>query len=287
MAVSRVFTYSGLRVWRACLFLLFLAHARCAWASLQIEAKWGTRQAATGTPVPLTVEIRWTGEADRFTVGTPALDMPEGLSIRAMSSSSSSRGDETCLTYTITLRAEKQGSYEPISISLPVYEKGATDPSTMVVKTDRLTVSATTLENLAGTRSRSLLIVAGIGVVVALAVALAVVVRRRRSRRGAGPDKGSGDPTGERLRGLLAQSRTFLVRGESLSFLETALTIERCLLEKDGSPEAMEGELLSLVEKVRYAGLRPEQRDLEKIYRSIELRVRHAFPKESGNGDTT
>jgi len=278
----------GVRTWRAgLLLLLFLLHARAVGASLQIEAKWGTQQARTGTPVSLTVEIRWTGEADRFTVGTPTLDLPEGLSIRAMGSSSSSRGEETCLTYTLTLEAKKPGSYDPISISLPVYEKGATDPSTMVVKTDGLTVSATTLEHLAGIQRRSLFALAGLGLVAALAIAWAVVARRRRWGRRAGADKGSGEPIGERLWDLLAQSRTFLVRGESLSFLETALRIERCLEEKDGSPAAADGELLSLSEKVRYAGLRPEQRDLEKIYRSIELRVRHAFPRAAGNGDTT
>ena len=121
------------------------------------------------------------------------------------------------------------------------------------------------------------------GVILSLLLGVVIFLWRRRAGtiRSAAL-QGQHEPSGKDLWNLLDQGRASLVRGDSLSFLETALTIERCLADME--PHDASG-LSALIEKVRYAGHNPQPEELERMNRGLRMRLQQKFPLEQGEED--
>ncbi len=263
------------------LFFLLLSlvclHLGQAQAALQIETRWDNKAPRRGSPFLLLIDVHWTGAADRFAISTPELDLPEGISLTRLSSSTYSRGEETFLTYTVTLLSEQEGTFDPIPISFVVYERESSQPSTMVVKTDPLTIPK-------GPRTtipiRYLVPLACLG--TAFAVVAGILIVRRQARKKTISTMEDRQRTGDHLWQFLDEAHTYLIRGDSLSFLETLLTIEHYLQEKE---PALSSELVPLVEKTRYGGFRPEPQELERMYRSFARRINQQFPRKRDHVD--
>jgi hypothetical protein len=243
-------------------------------ASLQIESRWGKIPSRPGVPVLLTISIHWPGEPELYAISPPELDLPEGLSKEKTSSSSFSRGEETYLEYAVTLLISRSGSFAPIPITLSVRTKGEGEPSSMVVRTEPLTVGD---QHWKGIPAKYL---PAAGLVIATLIATGIFWRLRKARRSRPTNQGQQPDKGQELWVLLAQGRTYLVRADSLSFLQTALTIERALQDKE--PDAL-SEVTTLIERVQYGGERPPPEKLERMYRGLRLRLQQRFPRETDN----
>jgi len=243
-------------------------------ASLQIESTWGGIPTRPGVPILLTISIHWPGEADYYAIAPPELDLPEGISTEGISSSSFSRGEETYLEYAVTLLISRSGSFGPIPVTLSVHTKGDKGPSSVVVKTEPLTVGD---QHWKGIPVKYL---PAAGLVIAALMGAGIFWRLRTAGRSQHTHQDQQCDKGQELRSLLAQGRTHLVRGDSLSFLQTALTMERTLQEKE--PDALSA-VTTLIERVEYGGEHPPPEELERMYRGLKLRLQQRYPREADN----
>ncbi len=241
--------------------MVLLAAPVSGQSGLTVESSWSTNPCPPGKPLRLTLTCRWEGDAQRFAIPPPQLDLPEGILKQAVSSRSFREGDSYVLCHQWELTAPERAAFPPIPIGLTIFTKGEHEPSDMEIETESLVVDVSRWKGIPITT-----IACSVPLVLALSAGLVFLLIRRRSqvRRDSPPQEA--DPA-LLLASLKEELNTSRIRGEALAFLKTALRICEVTTTRETS---LRQELESLAEQVQYGDLGLSGEEMEKWHQRLK-----------------
>ena len=216
----------------------------------------------------LDIHMRWAGHLEEYIPQPPRVHLPEGVTQKRVTASSSSRDGAQVVLYRVTLQAEEVGTFalDPIELRYqPRFAPG--------VVTSRLVGPTITVEprTVAGMYPRTLAIV--IGGVAITAIAGAAVGWRWKIRR----DQGTA-PESSRFEDLQArykEARGLRMHGDGAGH---ALAMLELLEELREPSESDTAELQSLEESLRFGGHIPPASELDRLEREVGRRLEAMQP---------
>jgi hypothetical protein len=246
-----------------------------AWGGPRCEARWSRNPVRPGTRLDLAVTCRWEGEADLYAVRPPRAELPEGLAVGTISSRSFREGEENVVAFLLEITAPAApGDMPGFPLRLQVFRAGEKEPFEQEVAAEPLRVDVARWKGVPRT-----VFLVGFSWLALLSAGAALWRTRRKKKRareetapGAEPDRSA----------LLAALRDELdacrVRGDTRSFLETALRIHELVSPEEG-PESRE--VRERVEQSRYGSLRLSGEEMEAWTRRLKRLGIPADPEKS------
>lgn len=230
-------------------------------ATLRLESTWSANPVRAGKPFSLTIMAQWEGDASRYVVKPPKIELPEGIVKHAVSSSSGREGDTNHLTYRWELLANKKGHFDSIPVKVSVLEKGGKEPSEMETSTDPLVVDEARwmgipLITILFSLAAAMLVFGGLAW---------IVLKRRKGASTVQPH--DEEDTGLQLEALKQELNACRVRGDTLSFLKIAQEMHE--LARLGESSDLR-EISSLAERARYGSLRLSGEEMERWYQRLK-----------------
>ena len=220
-----------------------------------------------GRDFHLDIHLRWVGTLEEYLPQPPRVSLPEGLSIDDMVASSDSRDGGKVVSYRVTLRADRAGSFALDPIEMRYIPSSTGSPLVSLVEGPTVEVRASGLKAL---KPLHLGLAAGL---LVLTAGVAIVLRHRRSTVEAGPDSALQRYQG--LRQRLNSGRALRLEGRhrELALLLTELELE--LVDDDDTERRR---LEALAETFRFGGRTPPIPELEQMQRRVERRIEELQP---------
>jgi len=221
----------------------------------------------------LEIHLRWAGHMEEYLPQPPRVHLPEGMTQKGVTASTSSRDGAQVVVYRITLLAAEEGSYALDPVELRYQPRFATDVATTMVLGPTVDVQPRAV---AGLDPRTFRWVAGGAAATALA-ALTVGWRwkTRRDREPAGDDSRF-----DEMLALYQEARTRRVRGDGVG---SCLLMMDLLEELCEPSETAAAENAKLAEGLRFGGQVPTAGELDRLQREVgrRLEARRRNPDDS------
>jgi hypothetical protein len=235
--------------------LLLLAVPLAVRAEPRTEAVWSANPVRPGQSFTLSVTARWDGDADRYAVGMPKIELPAEIRKEKVSSRSFREGEDNVIAYRWELVAAKKGPIPPVAIKLAVLARGEQEPSEVTLETEPLVVDVA--------RWRGVPVHFALPALAAAILVIGLAVWQIGRRRARLPATDEADPADRAsvLAGLKEELDTCRVRGDTPAFLDAAQRLVS-ITSPGERPEA--GEIASLLEQARYGSLRLSSEEMEK-----------------------
>jgi hypothetical protein len=245
-----------------------------AWGGPRFEARWSRNPVRPGTLLDLTVTCRWEGDTGLYAVRPPRPDLPEGLAAGPVSSRSFREGEENVVLFRLEMTAPTaRGEIPGFPLHFQVYQAGQKEPFEQEISTEPLRVDVARWKGIPRTA-----IFLGFSCFVLLLAGTALWrVRRKKNRvREAAP--GEEPDRSALLSALREELNACRVRGDTRSFLETALKIHELVSPKE---TAESRELRDRAEQSRYGNLRLSGEEMEAWTRRLKRLELPADPEKS------
>jgi hypothetical protein len=250
-----------LRICSINLLLPLLCLAAPAHAEPQVEATLAAETVSTGAPFTLSLSISWQGEADQYIIAPPQPELPEAVEQISSSFSSSASEDVQRMHYSFVLRAVKDGEYAIKPVAVKYWAKGETQESTIFSQE----ISFKAVAFAALKKNQGFLIIGAVACMLAGVGAGFYLIRRKKLRKKTAANA-EASPV-QIISQLLQTCRTSKIQGDYAGFYEAAIELGRLLPEQDS---ALSEKLASMLEKIRFGGLRPPAEEIERLLRQLE-----------------
>ena len=211
----------------------------------------------------LDVHLRWAGHIDEYMPQPPRVHLPEGVTQKGVTASTSSRDGAQVVVYRITLQAEEAGSFALDPVELRYQPRLAADVATTRVLGPTVTVEARTV---AGLPPKTFVMVAG-GVAATALAGLAVGLKWR-SLNDLEPVED--DSRWEAMLARYQEARSRRMQGDGAGF---CLAMIDLLDELRESSESEAAEMTSLKEDLRFGGHVPPASELDRWQREVSRRL--------------
>lgn len=215
----------------------------------------------------LDIRMHWVGTLEEYLPQPPKVRLPEGVSIENIVASTDSREGGNVVTYRVTLRADRAGSFALDPVELRYIPRSTGSPVVSLVDGPTVEVQESGLK--AVKPGRALLA----GAVMILVTTAALVYMRRRSTAGDSPD--SGLERYQALRARFDECRALRLEGRGG---ELALCLAELELEMVDDDESERLRLQELIEGLRFGGQVPPSSELERAHRRLERQIEDLRP---------
>ncbi len=210
----------------------------------------------------LEIKIHWAGHLRDYLLLPPKVQLPEGIAQQSVEASSSSQSGTQWVTYKIHLQAEKEGTFslDPIEIRYTPHTEGKPlaeriQGPTVVIQAGRFFTPT------------RIFAFAGIGGLLLLSGLVGIWYAKKRRR----VDQTAKLPDHVHWNLSLQELRSLRVSGDLAGFLALASELIHAL----GQEEARENQNLSkLIDLVRYGNHIPEDREIDRLERQLELWIK-------------
>jgi peroxiredoxin len=230
-------------------------------------------QVSNASPRPgqeffLSIHLRWAGHMEEYIPQPPRVHLPEGVTQKGVTASSSSRDGAQIVLYRVTLQADEVGTFalDPVELRYqPRFAPG--------VVTSRLVGPTITVEprTVVGMYPRTLAMVIGGVAITAFASAALVGRWRARRDRGTTPESSGFEDIRERFN----EARSLRLQGDGAGH---ALAMMGLLAELREPSESETAELRSLEESLRFGGHVPPASELDRLEREVGRRLEALQP---------
>ena len=228
----------------------------------RMESRWSANPVRPGKDFRLTISAGWKGDAGLYAIKTPVVEFSEEILSKSVSSRSFREGEENVVSYSWELVAEEKGRFEPFPVTITVFSAGEPEPVEKELATEPLTVDVARWHGIPVT---TVILSAGAG--LAFIGLLGWIIRKKKSRPAASePLTQEADPA-RLLHNMKEELNTCRVRGDTLSFLETAHRIY-VLLFPGETPASQE--IACLLDQARYGNLRLSGEEMERWTRKVK-----------------
>lgn len=231
------------------------------WGSPRMESVWSSNPVGPGKEFHLTITARWNGDAGEYVIQTPVIEFPEEILIESVSSTSFQQGEDKGISYRWDLVAKDKGHFQHFPVKINVFSAGEPEPVEKELSTEPLVVDVARWHGIPVT-----IVLLSAGATLALLALLGWVVRKKRTLPPGETSTEQTDPA-LLLNGLKEELNTCRVRGDTLSFLETAQKIHG-LVSSGETPAAKE--VSALLDQARYGNLRLSGEEMERWYRKYK-----------------
>ena len=220
-----------------------------------------------GRDFHLDIRMHWVGTLEEYLPQPPKVRLPEGVSIENIVASTDSREGGNVVSYRVTLRANRAGSFALDPVELRYIPRSTGAPVVSLVDGPTVDIQASGLKAVKPGQ------VALAGGVLTLLTVATLVYLRRGSAAEASPDLEL-----ERYQGLrdrLDACRALRLEGRAG---ELALTLAELELELADDDEKERLRLEGLIESLRFGGQVPPSSELDRAQRSVERQIEDLRP---------
>lgn len=210
----------------------------------------------------LDIRMHWVGTLEEYLPQPPKVRLPDGVSIENIVASTDSREGSNVVSYRVTLRANRVGSFALDPVELRYIPRSTGSPVVSLVDGPTVEVQESGLKAVKPGEAA----LAG-GALILLAAA-ALMYWRRRSTAGDSPD--SGPERYQALRARVDECRALRLEGRGG---EQALRLAELELDLAGDDENERLRLEGLIESLRFGGLVPPSSELDRTQRSVERQI--------------
>jgi peroxiredoxin len=238
------------------------------------EVSLSNPEPRVGKPFHLDIHLLWAGNFEEYLPHPPEVLLPEGVVRESVTASTSSREGRNLVTYRVTLKALKAGSYALDPVELHYTPRFESTPVSSRVPGPTVEVRARTV---AGLAPRTFMLTAT-GVALLGLIGLGAA---RQWRAGRMPAEGGATSTYERLRASFEQARALRLRGESAGFVLQLAEIEAELGQEEDC-EQLDADWQARVEAARYGGEVPSAEEMDRLQRRVERRLESLLPDPEG-----
>jgi hypothetical protein len=219
----------------------------------------------------LDLHIYWHGDADDFIVEPPSLRLPDDITQKGMSFSTSVTGDQYNLDFHYTLSTQNKGKFLIEPVQIKYWGKG--DEKERIVLTEKVEFEAITFTIL----GLNMIWTLTIGVVLLiLAIITGVLLKDKKmltTREGTIQNiADSKENVLKKLR-MLKESK---INGDTISFYRCAIEILRATAGDQNSLN----DLGKVLEQVQFGGYKPTSEELDKVFRHLVKEVENSFPNQ-------
>lgn len=215
----------------------------------------------------LDIRMRWVGTLEEYQPQPPKVRLPEGISIENIVASTDSRESGNVVSYRVTLKADRAGSFALDPVELRYIPRSTGSPMISLVDGPTVEVQESGVKAL---KPGSVALAGGVLIVL---IAAALVYLRRRSTTVASPDWEL--ERYEALRARFDESRALRLEGRGG---ELALRLAELELELAGDDEDECLRLKGLIESLRFGGQVPPSSELDRTQRSVERQIEDLRP---------
>lgn len=215
----------------------------------------------------LDIRMRWAGRLEEYLPLPPTVRLPEGVSIDDIVASTDSRDGGNVVTYRLSLRADRAGTYALDPVELRYMPSSTGSPVVSLADGPTVDVRESGLKALRPSQW------AMAGGLLAAIAAGGWVMQRRRSKLEAGPAVEV-----ERyqvLRARLDGCRALRLEGRPAELALRLAELELDLAEDD---EREQLRLKGLIESLRFGGQVPPSSALDSMYRGVERQIESLRP---------
>ena len=215
----------------------------------------------------LDIRMHWVGRLEEYLPQPPTVRTPEGVSIDNIVASTDSRDGGNVVTYRLTLRADRVGSFALDPVELRYIPSSTGSP--VVSLADGPTVDIRE----SGLKAVRLSQWAMVGGALALIAVTGWAIQRRRPKVDAGPA-----PEVERYQALRARldgCRSLRLEGK---LAELALRLAELELDLAEDDEQEQLRLRRLIESLRFGGQVPSSSELDSMHRRVERQIESLRP---------
>jgi len=220
-----------------------------------------------GEDFHLEIRMRWVGTLEEYLPQPPKVRLPEGVSIENTVASSDSRDSGSVVSYQITLKADRAGSFALDPVELRYIPKSTGSPVVSLVDGPTVEVLASGLSTL---NPRSIALVGGALILLAVG---ALLYARRPSTSDTSTDQELERYQALRIRFDACRALRLEGRGG-----EVALGLAELELELAGENEVERHRLQELIESLRFGGQVPPSSELDRAQRNIERQIEQLRP---------
>jgi len=235
-----------------------------------MDSAWSENPCPPGKPFYLTINIRWAGDAGKYTPSPPQLDLPQGIQKHAdtVSLRSFRQVQKNILSYQWVLLATEEGEIPSIPIEITVHHPEGGEPSLLEIETNPLRIQKN--------NNRPALFLVFLSLSVFILAAIFWRKKRTRASRQKASDIPENDPS-HQLPKLLEALNTSRVQGNTLSFLQNAFKI--ITFFQSEHQEACK-EIKALLEECQYGDLKLSGEDMEQWHHRLKRIVPRQITKE-------
>ena len=263
--------------WKLALILLFILSGSSA-AQPQAVIDLGSQAVPLNRRVRLTLEIKWTGEADAYDVAQPDLSELTEFEVVDHGLFAERKGDTNVLRHTFILQPLIQGEFDAGRIRLKYSEKDK--DAARLIPLPWTPIKTLPPESFLSPGGKVFVVV---GAFMIMAMGAAVAFSRRKTRGRAGNSAAAKkQEEKEKFSDRLGRAASLKIEGEFGAYME-----ELCAMAESDRLKpfiAKLDELGEFSEKVRFGGLIPSPDQLSWAERKVNHAIRMAFPvgKEIG-----
>ena len=223
---------------------------------------------ATGQWLPFEVHVKWPGPSSMYLIKVPKLEIPEGVQVGKISSSSESSGGHSILNYHFPIFFKEQGSFKIGPVDLSYRSRQSQLASDQTTRNPGMTVKI-------AKPSFPLWILVSVATLVFLFIVTFVIRKRFRSK---GLDhKGSNkNETIESWSSLLQQAKKHKVEGKTKEYCLELFSVCWQIRRKHPHIESrrhdveMLDRVESLLEGIRYGGKLPQESEISRMEKIVE-----------------
>ena len=217
----------------------------------------------------LEVHLRWAGNMEEYMPQPPRVHLPDGVTQKGVTASTSSRDGAQVVVYRITLQAAEVGSYALDPVELRYQPRLAADVATTRVQGPTVVVEPRTV---AGMRPGTFAVVtSGVAATALAGLAAGWRWKTRQSRRPATADSRFDD-----MLSLFQEARNRRLQGDGAG---SGLILMEILEEVRESPSESEAaETVKLIESLRFGGYVPSGGELDRMQREVGRRLEDLRP---------
>lgn len=224
----------------------------------------------------LDVHLRWAGHLEEYLPQTPRVHLPEGVTQKGVTASTSSRDGDQVLVYRFTLEAEQDGSFALDPVELRYQPRWTAEVATTQIVGPTVVVGMPTV---LGLTPRTLAQVGG-GVVATAVAGLVAVWRWKANRDSKQPVSESGF---EEKMVRYQEARTLGMQGDGAG---SALILIGLLRELRGSTAGEAAAMVQMEERLRFGGEVPTTSELDRMQRDVarQLEALRPNPDQEARG---